>query len=305
MRVHEVTELYISESGRVRTTKSADAYRGHLGPFQRLHPGRHVHELTAGDLVAFCLRRKADGSLPADNTIATRRSMVRALFKWLTRKGYIERDPSLELDDDIRPGRVKVRTGTWLTDEQVSKIYRSYDISDLRQHRDRTMLMIGLFSGLRCDELARLTWADFNANLTELRVLGKGRKIVDLPVAEQLHDELLAWRRRAPADAVAVLPAMPTRLTGNRTFTELVNWDKPLGSDAITDAVAASGNRLGIYLRPHDLRRSYAGWLESLGTPLKDIQMLMRHENLATTDRYLDDSPTRRRRALDGKRRQL
>jgi hypothetical protein len=33
--------------------------------------------------------------------------------------------------------------------------------------------------------------------------------------------------------------------------------------------------------------------------------MLLRHENLATTDRYLDDSPTRRRRALDGKRRQL
>jgi hypothetical protein len=30
--------------------------------------------------------------------------------------------------------------------------------------------MIGLFSGLRCDELARLTWPDFNASLTELRV---------------------------------------------------------------------------------------------------------------------------------------
>ena len=231
--------------------------------------------------------------------------MVRAVFKWLTRKGYLERDPSLDLEDDVRPGRVKTRSGTWLTDDQVSKIYRSYDISDLHQHRDRTLLMIGLFSGLRCDELARLTWPDFNASFTELRVLGKGRKIIDLPVAEQLRDELLVWRRRAPEGAVAVIPTFVGRLIGNRTYTMSVDWHKSLAQDGITDAVTAAGNRFGIHLRPHDLRRSYAAWLESLGTPLKEIQMLLRHENLATTDRYLDDSPTRRRRALDGKRRQL
>jgi integrase len=98
---------------------------------------------------------------------------------------------------------------------------------------------------------------------------------------------------------------MPTRLTGDRAFTTSVNWNKPLGPDAITDAVAAAGNRLGVYLRPHDLRRSFAGWLESLATPVREIQLLLRHSNLATTDRYLDQSPTRRRRAMEGKRRQL
>jgi hypothetical protein len=53
-----------------------------------------------------------------------------------------------------------------------------------------------------------------------------------------------------------VIPKFVGRLIGNRTYTMAVDWHKRLGSDAITDAVTAAGNRFGIHLRPHDLRRS-------------------------------------------------
>jgi integrase/recombinase XerC len=70
-------------------------------------------------------------------------------------------------------------------------------------------------------------------------------------------------------------------------------WDKPLGEAGLRYAIRGAGRKLGVRLNPHDLRRSYAGILEAQGSDLKDIQLALRHDHLATTDTYLRKNPAR------------
>ena len=49
-----------------------------------------------------------------------------------------------------------------------------------------------------------------------------------------------------------------------------------------------AGKLVGIHLRPHDLRRHSATYASRSGTPIEIVsKVLLRHQNLATTQRYL------------------
>ena len=59
------------------------------------------------------------------------------------------------------------------------------------------------------------------------------------------------------------------------------------------------GNQIGIaYLRPHDLRRTFAGLLDARRVPLQDIRVVLRHDTIDATHAYLADNPLRARRHL-------
>jgi integrase/recombinase XerD len=154
--------------------------------------------------------------------------------------------------------------------------------------------------------LASLTWDQFNSDFTELRVVVKGNKRLTLPIMEDLAEELRAWRRKAWIDARAVIPSIreafdPGQLRRRRS----VNWDRSLGEAGIYAVVKKAGRKLGVELAPHDMRRTFAGWLEEQGLDLRLIQGLMGHENIATTAGYLERNPARLRRAVTGMRRAL
>jgi len=52
--------------------------------------------------------------------------------------------------------------------------------------------------------------------------------------------------------------------------------------------VVKAGYRVGIKVRPHDLRRFSATYASRAGTPLEIIsKIILRHANLSTTQRYL------------------
>ena len=73
----------------------------------------------------------------------------------------------------------------------------------------------------------------------------------------------------------------------------MCDWWTSLKYDGVLHAVRQTGLRHGVKLRPHDLRRSFASILEAQGVPLNDISLAMRHENVATTSRYLDRNPAK------------
>jgi integrase len=167
--------------------------------------------------------------------------------------------------------------------------------------------MLGLFTGLRLASLADLRWDQFSDDYSTLQVVVKGGKALTLPVVEQLADELRSWRRLCWVDGVAVIPKIKEKygehFRGERNKALL--WDQPLGAPGIYAAVKKAGGQIGLEIRPHDMRRSFAGWLEEQGLDLRAIQGLLGHENIATTAGYLERNPARLRRATEGLRRSL
>jgi site-specific recombinase XerD len=142
----------------------------------------------------------------------------------------------------------------------------------------RTLLMVLYGTGMRRAEAARLKLADIDSQRMIIRVVnGKGSKDRDLPMSPALLDTLRAhWRWLKPH----------TYLFPSRMRRDL---EQPISDKAVWHACVQAARRAGIRKRvtPHTLRHSWATHLLEAGTDLRTIQLLLGHEDLETTARYL------------------
>lgn len=285
MNLASAASTFINDSGTCRTRASVDTYRGELARLGAMFPRLNLDQFTVNELVQFCLANH-----PSDATIRRRRAILRGFFGWCAYKHMCPTNPASDLTYALKPGHAEVRTHSWLDEESIGHVVRSCP-NDLMGDRDRLVLLIGFMLGLRRAEIAGLRWPDFSLDLSRVTLVGKGRKLVTLGVPPQLRDALKAWRRNAPVGTATVLPTFDVDRFGTRT---VVNWDKPLGWDGVGRVVITAGERAGFpRLRPHDMRRSFAGVLERKGVPVADISRLLRHGDLGVTSRYLDKNPER------------
>jgi site-specific recombinase XerD len=297
--------LYVQESGFIKTPTSAKTYLKVMRHLQGQYPDKHVDQFSTQDLAAWCMCLRELGNTDAAGTTSSKRmGHLRGSYRWWRWRGLVDPDPAVDLPLVVHPSKFGRRHHTWLNDAQVTELLASYDATDIFQRRNRLIIMIGLFTGLRLDAIAHLTWDQFDADLTTLRVNVKNDKPVELPVLDELRDELIQWRKLGWLDATAVIPSIrealdPSQLRRKKTLL----WGKPLGEAGIYAVVKKAGALIGTPLAPHDMRRSYAGWLDNLGIDLRDIQGLLAHENIATTAGYLEKNPARLRRAVAGLRR--
>jgi integrase len=96
--------------------------------------------------------------------------------------------------------------------------------------------------------------------------------------------------KRVRITARGTLWAHGTRPRGAGQRRELVvSWRRGVTAGVtVRERIALRAQAAGIdHLRPHDLRRSFAGMLEDADTDMRDIQAALGHEQLATTERYL------------------
>lgn len=294
MRLYpEACNQFIAESGRIRTASSRKTVIQHLRYLQSCHPGLTLDRFTYEMLAAYCLRKQENGKPSSPGAIASRRAQMRSFFSWAHFTGLIKHDPSAKLQLGVRVPHTYVRTHTWLTEAQFASVLNEQDTSPLGR-RDRLVLLLAALTGLRNFELSQLRWSAFSSGLDRLTLIGKGGKLATLGVPPQLVSELRAWRAISP-DPDVLIPSARIKNGWEDDGGELVIlWDTPLGCEGLRNLVKHAGARAGVKeLRPHDLRRSFAGWLEGKGVPLKDISMAMRHSNIATTDRYLERNPAR------------
>ena len=139
-----------------------------------------------------------------------------------------------------------------------------------RTENPRNRLLIELMArgGMRVGEVLKLTVGDVDDRRLTLRFPKSGRdeEVVFIPtkVAQRLR-EFIRDRSLKPSE---------------RIF--------PIGYGAARLIVRKAGNLVGIKLNPHDLRRHAATFASRSGTPIEIVsKIILRHSNLATTQRYL------------------
>lgn len=291
MKLSEAFALYAAESGALNTAPSQRTYRDEIRRLISYSGDKPLNSYTPAELAAFCLGEGGRGHAP--NTIAGRRTRIRSVFHWCHRRRLISRDPTLDLEDiKIRGGNV--RENTWLTKPETATIAGKFNLEDPRSHRDYVVFRTTLMLGLRRSETASLRWSMFRSDLSTVSIVGKGRKLATLAVPKALRDALGTWRSLEPDDAVP-FPRFNWHHDFHGNWRMVPKWTTPLTGAGVYEIIRHYAG-----VAPHDLRRSFCGILEADGVPLKDVQGLMRHSNLATTDRYLQNSPERLRTVVDG-----
>ena len=142
----------------------------------------------------------------------------------------------------------------------------------------RTLLMVLYGTGMRRAEIAQLKIGDIDSQRMVIHVTnGKGGKDRDLPLSPALLETLRAyWRWMKPR----------SYLFPSRNYRDC---ERPITGKAVwhscTDAAKRAG--LGKRVSPHLIRHSWATHLLEAGTDLRTIQMLLGHEDLEVTAKYL------------------
>jgi integrase/recombinase XerD len=143
---------------------------------------------------------------------------------------------------------------------------------------ERTLLMVLYGTGMRRSEVVRLKVADIDSQRMVIHVVnGKGGKDRDLPLSPALLDTLRTyWRWLKPR-----VYLFPSRLHRD--------VEQPVTDKIVWRTCAEARKRAGIQkqVSPHLIRHSWATHLLEAGTDLRSIQLLLGHEDLEVTARYL------------------
>jgi integrase/recombinase XerC len=147
--------------------------------------------------------------------------------------------------------------------------------------RNHAIAMLLYGCGLRISEALNLTMGDVAEANKSLRILGKGKKERQAP--------LLPVVRKAIADYVAQSPYHEAAFKRAADFPLFVGLrGKQLQPAVFQRTLQALRRSYGLpdSLTPHALRHAFATHLLSNGADLRDIQELLGHESLSTTQRY-------------------
>jgi integrase/recombinase XerC len=241
------------------------------------------HEWSS-DLLRAYLARCTDGAggraRPA--TISRKQSTLRAFFDWLERREPGIKNPTLALTSPKLP---KALPRALDADAALALVRtpRGADTAALRDHA-ALLLMYGL--GLRLAEVAGLRDVDLDLEGCTARVLGKGGKERVVPVPGGCVDGLAAYRATRPPSAVRFLVGRGAAGLSTRTLARIVD--------------RAALRALGRHATPHQLRHSFATHLLAGGANLREIQTLLGHSSLSTTQRYTKVTAERLFAVYDG-----
>src|SRR5438309_636745 len=175
-----------------------------------------------------------------------------------------------------------IRLGNWLSVAQAQKLLNTPDVTTTKGLRDRAILAVLLGCGLRRSEVAALTYSHVQQRdgrwcIVDLR--GKHGRIRTVPMPTWVKVAIDAWTAAAAVvDGHVFLPVnRGDRISGAR-LGEKVVWQM---LREYAEATGVSG------IAPHDLRRTTAKLCRAAGGELEQIQMLLGHASVQTTERYL------------------
>jgi integrase/recombinase XerC len=213
------------------------------------------------------------------SSIARKLAALRTFFQFLVREGMIESNPAKLVATPRKEKKLPVH----LSVEDAVRFIETPDLETDFGKRDRAILELLYATGVRVSELAQLNLRDIDFHNKLLRVFGKRRKerIVPFgePAAKALKDYLSVRDKFLMNAPVTKRDAQPLVLNyqGTRMTTRSVGRliDKYIKLCA------------GIHdISPHALRHSFATHLLDSGADLRDIQALLGHARLSTTQVY-------------------
>ena len=176
---------------------------------------------------------------------------------------------------------VGIRTGNWLSARQAQMLLNAADVSTLRGLRDRAIIAVLLGCGLRRSEVAALTFVHIqqrDGRWCIVDLVGKHGRIRTTPMPNWVKVAIDAWTSPAGiTDGHVFRPVNRDRVFGDR-----------LGEKVVWQMLREYAAEIGIAgLAPHDLRRTCAKLCRAAGGELEQIQMLLGHASVQTTERYL------------------
>lgn len=266
--IEESLAAYWSSIDRPNTLRS---YQGNWRRWAAWLEGRAISPLEAKPVNVKEYLATMVGSAKATRGRAL--TTIRSVYGALVVDGLLAANPAREVKN-LKVGS-KPRT-PWIDEDATRRLVEGLPSATWREQRDRLCVLVMLFMGLRRWEVAKLRVEEFSRDGTRLKTEVKGGKTETFGVPPTLAREIAAWRERACIASGALLPRSP-------------DDPRPISPRMVYGVVRGAGERVGVKIAPHGLRRSFVTILRRQGTDLRAIQKAVGHESITTTERYDHD----------------
>ena len=166
----------------------------------------------------------------------------------------------------------------YLAPKQVERLIAACDGSSPQRLRDRAILLLLVRLGLRAGDVARLRLTDIEWQTGTLRVSGKGRYQVRLPLPQEVGDAIISY-----------LECRPVAHGSDHVFVRNVAFRPLVRGDGISGVVRRAMKRAGVVSPAkgaHVLRHTAATEMLRQGVPLDRIALVLRHRGIDTTAYY-------------------
>ena len=218
----------------------------------------------------------------AANTINQRLAAVRRLANEAADAGLLSPDLAAGIARVKGVKQLGQRSGNWLTQDQSAEVLRRSRGESLRAKRDYAMLAMLFGCGLRRSELAGLELDEIQTRQGHWAIvdlIGKGGHVRTVPIPHWAKQALDGWISAAG-------------ITKGRIFRAVARggkiWGSGISENVVWYVVRNCCQRAGLeHIAPHDLRRTCAKLCHTNGGELEQIQFLLGHASVLTTERYL------------------
>ena len=264
------------------------SYTHDLREFYKFLGERHIESVEVLILRQYLALLRNDNL--SKRTVARRMATLRSYFKFLTREGYLKKNPM----GLLKTPKLEKKLPMVLDENEITRLIDSPD-RNMAGRRDRAILETLYSTGMRVSELVQLNLETIDFIGGSCRVMGKGGKERLCPIGDRALRsirEYLSLRSRSVKKKDQ--PTLFLNHSPNGGGSRLTDRSVRRILDKYIERTCRREN-----ISPHTLRHSFATHLLNRGADLRSVQELLGHANLSTTQIYTHVSSQRLKEAYD------
>jgi len=224
-----------------------------------------------------------------NKSTATINKAINSLYSF---SGYLKIiNPDAQIVVNVTKDKIRVARGSEsevdvFSDDEISRIL---DMLITVSARDRLIVYLLLYTGVRVSELVGIRLSDIDLMTRQLKIIGKGGKYREIPLKEEvvssLRDYISGERSKHPFAANENL---------------LLSQRGPIKADAVNKMLMKLGRRLDIVIFPHKFRHHLCSSLIRKGVDIVTVAKISGHANINTTAKYyVNVSKKEKQQAID------
>jgi integrase/recombinase XerD len=220
-------------------------------------------EITANDIRMYLATYQMQRGV-SDRTLSKYQDILNTFFSWLYDEEYITKNPC----KTIKPIKYEAVPREGLSRYKLEELRRM--ITDVRE---RAMLDVLFSTGCRISELLNMKLGDIDPQTRSVHIIGKGRKHNTVFLNDNAIISIKAWLKVRKGDSEYLF----------------VRVRKPYTQMKLRDAEVLFKKyekELGVKLSPHIIRHTTASLSLEAGAQITDVQEMLGHAQLSTTQIY-------------------
>ena len=242
----------------------------------------NITDITTEDIREWICYRKDHDKVSAAS-INREVSSLRSFYKYLRRQGVVSKDIFSRVSTPRTPRKLPSFVPETRMENLLQNCRKNSNDGDLIRRRNSLIITLFYSCGLRLAELQGIHFGDFSSDMTTLHIRGKGDKHRMIPLLPEMGARVRIYAEMLENMGFSTTSEAPLIVS---------QLGQPLSRTAIQKVVKSNLVEANVQGKksPHVLRHTFATHLMNKGADMRDIQELMGHSSLKTTQCYTHNS---------------